>query len=511
MDPQKIVVVGGGSAGWLTAGLLAAEHARDAVTITLIESPDVPTVGVGEGTWPSMRTTLATIGIDEATFVTKCNASFKQGTHFFDWSDQDTEYIHPFSLPVEYTALNPARFWLASGSPLSFTDFVTPQGRAIERGLAPKEPSAPDYAFNLNYGYHFDAGRFAELLTRHVTSSLGVHHHRANVTTVEAAENGDIESLALDDGTTQSADLFVDCTGSRALLLAGHFGVPLVSVRGELFNDRARVVQVPYTSADQTIASATRATAVTNGWIWDIGLTNRRGIGYVHSSAHADEAEVENELRSYVDGTAAAGVFADLEARTLAFEPGYRSSFWQGNCVAVGLSAGFVEPLEASSLAMVEQAATMLARELPQNRQLMDIVARRFNAKMTGYWQTIIEFLKLHYALTRRTDSQYWLEHQQYETWPEALEEKLTLWHQQTPWFDDAPRVDELFPSASYQYVLYGMGFRPTHPVHERSSVRRALRQADSALHRMNQHAEQLLASLPDNRTLVSALAARSP
>ena len=508
---RKVVIVGGGTAGWITAALLAAQHrgpgSRE-LEIVLVESPDIPTIGVGEGTWPSMRMTLQKIGIHEADLIRECDASFKQGTEFIDWSDTsgDSVYYHPFSFPAEYSSLKLADHWLDVSDKGSFAEFVTPQAAVIGAGLAPKQVSTPEYAFNVNYGYHFDAGRFANLLHKHAVDSLGVHYVSANVERIESDEDGDISGVVLDSGETLEGDLFVDCTGQRSMLIGEHFGVGLESMKRYLFNDAAIAVQVPYAKADDTIASVTRATAVEAGWIWDIGLQTRRGIGHVFSTAHSDEAQAMGRIKAYVERTSPGVDMDELTFRTIPFEPGYRQQFWVNNCVAVGLSGGFIEPLEASALALIEQAASIISEQLPINREIMTVVAKRFNARMLYHWERVIEFLKLHYVLSQRSDSDYWRDCRDPETCPEGLWDKLTLWQQQPPWHDDAPRVDELFPSASYQYVLYGMGFRPGYPSARGAQMDQERTTVDKLLHVNGEKTRQMLGLLPTNRELISAM-----
>lgn len=508
---RKVVIVGGGSAGWITACLIAAEHRGDAgggVSVVLIESPDIPTIGVGEGTWPSMRMTLRKIGIPEIEMLATCDASFKQGTGFRGWATaaQDDLYYHPFGLPAEYSSIKLADYWLALDDDLSFADFVTPQAKIIEAGLAPKQAGTPEYAFNVNYGYHFDAGKFAALLHRYAVDQLGVEYVSGNVGRIEPRDD-DIAAVVLDSGERVEGDLFVDCTGQRGLLVGEHFGVDVVSVKEYLFNDVAIAVQVSYPEAGEPIASVTRATAVDTGWIWDIGLQSRRGLGHVYSSAHADEDHASDNLRRYIGETSPGTSIDDLTFRKIPFEPGYRRQFWVNNCVAVGLSGGFVEPLEASALALIEQSAMLISEQLPADREIMDVVARRFNDRMHYHWQRVVEFLKLHYVLSQRNDSDYWRDCRDRQSCPDALADKLTLWQQQPPWHDDAPRVDELFPSASYQYVLYGMGFRPRY--HERRAERdpEEASRVEKMLGANRQKARQMLAGLPTNRELLDAVA----
>ena len=230
----KVVIVGGGTAGWITANAIAAEHPPESpsgVQVVLVESPDIPTIGVGEGTWPSMRMTLQRIGLSEDRMIRACNASFKQGTRFRGWSRRngDDGYIHPFSLPTDYATDNPATSWLASKVSVPFAHSVTPQATLIEGGLAPKQATTPQYAFAFNYGYHLDAGAFADLLRQHAVEGLGVVHIEGNVERIEAGPSGDLAAVLLSTGERIDGELFVDCTGQRALLIGQHYGVGFTS------------------------------------------------------------------------------------------------------------------------------------------------------------------------------------------------------------------------------------------------------------------------------------------
>ena len=510
----KVVIVGGGTAGWITANVIAAEHRRDGaanVQVVLVESPDIPTIGVGEGTWPSMRMTLQRIGLSEDRVIRACNASFKQGTRFSGWSGRSANdvYIHPFSLPTNYATENPATSWLASNASAPFAHAVSPQATLIERGLAPKQATTPEYAFAFNYGYHLDAQAFARLLRQHAVEQLGVAHVSGNVERVEAAPDGDLEAVVLDTGERIDGELFVDCTGQRALLIGQHYRVGFTSVKDVLFNDTALAVQIPYANPGDAIASATNATAEGAGWTWDIALQTRRGVGHVYSAAHADRADALATLERYVARTSPGVDPGSLDVRTISFEPGYRQTFWFRNCVAVGLSAGFVEPLEASALALIEQSASVIATQLPRDRQVMDVVAKRFNAKLRYHWGRIVEFLKLHYAVSKR-DETYWRDHRSSVSHCAGLRDKLTLWQQQPPWHDDAPRIDELFPSASYQYVLYGLGFRPTHTVANGGAVDQAREHTQSLLRDTRSKAQQAARLLPTNRALLCHVVERA-
>ena len=496
---QKVIIVGGGSAGWLTANILAARFktGNSGIEITLVESPNVPTVGVGEGTWPSMRTTLKNIGIDEADFIRQCGASMKQGTWFKDWIHPgDEPYYHPFSLPEGFDTVNLAEHWLnGEAGDLSFAQAVTPQYAVCELGRAPKQIGVPGYAYTVNYGYHLDAGKFAALLTENAVSKLGVTHIEADVTAIHCDDHGYISAIKTEQAGDIAGDMFIDCTGFKSMLLGDHYGVTMKSQRQYLFNNAALAVQVPYDNDDAPIAATTHSTAQPNGWVWDIGLQHRRGVGHVFSTAYQSTAETEKILHEYLKSTGRKAGLDGLAPRLLSFEPGYRERFWVKNCVGVGLSAGFIEPLEASALVLIELSASAIAEQLPHDRATMAVVAKRFNREFSSRWEQIIDFLKLHYVLSQRTDSQYWHDNRSEESIPESLAENLLLWRSRTPWYYDDRRSDEMFPSASYQYVLYGMGFESMvtatqlrNNQHQREAAVRLFAEAKKKAQRYSQH-----------------------
>nr|WP_223797505.1 tryptophan halogenase family protein [Sphingomonas nostoxanthinifaciens] len=499
---RDIVIVGGGTAGWLTAGVIAARHkakiAAGQFSVTLVESPNVPIIGVGEGTWPTLRTTLKKMGVSETDFFRECDAAFKQGAKFARWTTgaDDDAYYHPLMLPQGFAQVNLAPHWLAEDPDESFCDAVCPQGRLCDDGLAPKTIATAEYDAVANYAYHLDAGKFAPFIQRHCTGKLGVRHVLADVREVRLAENGDIAALATEQAGEIPGDLFVDCTGFASLLLGKALGVPFKSCSDVLFCDTALAVQVPYDTPDDPIASHTISTAQSAGWIWDIGLPTRRGLGYVYSSRHTNDDEAEQTLRTYAGAAA-----KDLSVRKIGIKSGHRELFWKKNCVAVGLAAGFLEPLEASAIVLVELSAKLIAEQMPATRPIMDVVARRFNEVTLYRWGRIIDFLKLHYVLTQRRDSAFWRDNVDPATVPQRLQDLLRLWAHQSPWFfDEFDRLEEVFPAASYQYVLYGMGFRtavdPLDVAGDAPLAERLLRENDSATQAMR-------ARLPRNRDLI--------
>ncbi|MFD2166644.1 tryptophan halogenase family protein [Thalassotalea euphylliae] len=503
---KHIVVVGGGTAGWLSAGIIAAHYntnGENAISVTLIESPDVPTIGVGEGTWPSMRGTLKKLGISEAEFITQCDASFKQASKFYGWTEGGNDaYYHPFTMPTGYFDANLAEHWLSHQGSVPFADAISSQSVLCAQGLAPKQISTPEYAFIQNYGYHLDAGKFAALLTNHCKEKLGVKHILDNVVQVQVDEHNDITSLATEKSGNIEGDLFIDCSGFHALLIDKHYQVAFESQKHVLFNDSALAAHVPYETNSAPIASHTVSTAQTSGWIWDIGLQSRRGVGHVYASNFISDDQAEQQLRQYIADTSK--IDSDISIRKLTINPGYRQKFWQNNCVAIGLSAGFIEPLEASAIALIELSATFVAEQLPANRQIMDVTAKRFNQKFTHRWQRIIEFLKLHYVLSKRNDSDYWIANRQPETIPEHLKELLDVWQFQTPYQFDTHQTDELFPAASFQYVLYGMGYPTKLPNREKRTSSRQF--AQQLFNENIQRTKQMMQVLPTNRELINKI-----
>ncbi|MBX2849624.1 MAG: tryptophan 7-halogenase [Acidiferrobacterales bacterium] len=509
---KHIIIVGGGSAGWLTAGILASKlkcsrdtDARVGIKITLLESPDISTVGVGEGTWPSMRTTLQEMGVSETEFIKACDVSLKQGTCFQNWATNTGEtYYHPFSLPVGFHQLNLAEWQDEFPKEITFEDAVCAQARVAASSLAAKTISTPEYAFNLNYGYHLNAGKFAAFLHNHCTETLGVHYLQDHVNSVVEGNDGEISALSLKQSGKMAGDLFIDCTGFSAALIKKHYGIADISVSHILQNDRALAVTIPYQDK-QEIASATHSTAQTAGWVWDIGLSSRRGVGYVYSSQHMSNIDAESALYDYLAKTSIS--LADkMEPRQLVFSPQYLEKFWHKNCIAIGLSAGFVEPLEASALVLIETSAKAIVDFLPLEDHPLEIAEKKFNAKMHYHWQQIIDFLKLHYVLSSRDES-YWVDNRRLESIPDSLSESLAEWQYKSPWHLDAPRVDELFSSASFQYVLYGMGFKSYSKAKHLRQVEKTRKEAQSLFLENQKKTKQWLEVLPSNREFLSKVA----
>ncbi|ADN77127.1 tryptophan halogenase [Ferrimonas balearica DSM 9799] len=501
---RRLIVVGGGTAGWLAASHLARKfrvNQHPTISVTLVESPNIPTIGVGEGTVPTMRQTLHWLGIRETDFIRQCDVTFKQSIKFIDWlrppaGGQSHAYHHLFDYPA-IQGLDPTPYWCQDPGGTPYADAVSVQAHLCEQGLGPKTLMHPEFGGATAYAYHLDAAKFSALLTDHAVNQLGVHHVLAEVTEVVADGNGGIAAIVTDRAGTLEGDLFVDCTGFSALLAEQTLKVPFIDKSDVLFVDSALAIQVPYERADAPIPCHTLSTATHSGWIWDIGLTERRGVGHVYSSRHCSDEEAERVLRAYL-GPVAEG----LSCRKIAMKVGYRERAWQGNCVAIGLSGGFVEPLEATGLLVFDLTARMLAEMLPGQREAMPAVAERFNQRVRHSWDRVIDFIKLHYVLSQREDSAFWRDNRAPESIPQSLKDNLAYWQQQQPSGYDFASNLSIFNLENYLYVLYGMEF-DTEVCAERLDQGEAARQKMAQL---AQQAERLASQLLPHRQLLERI-----
>jgi tryptophan halogenase len=509
---RKVLIVGGGTAGWLTANYLARTFNAGSgrtLEITLVESADIGIIGVGEATFPSIRGTLAAIGIDESRFLREADATFKQGIRYANWvrpqgAQGADHYFHPFSLPSQRVSdLELLPYWLlgAATPGCAFAEAVTMQKHVADASRGPRRITDNDYQARLNYAYHFDTALFGRLLAKH-GHNLGVRHHVATVEDVELDESGAIAKVITRELGPLNADLYIDCTGLRASLIGKALASPFCSKKDTLFVDRAVAMNVPYARADAPIASYTIATAHEAGWTWDIGLQSRRGVGYVYSTRHTDDARAEAVLRHYIGPTA-----DGLETRVLKFESGYRREPWRKNCVAIGLSGGFVEPLESTGIALVEMATYLIAHLLPADGDMTG-VAKHFNSMMSQRYERIFDFIKMHYCLSQRRDSRFWIDNIDPASIPDRLKHQLAMWRSRPPHRLDFVTDIEMFLPASWQYILYGMEFKTDlEPMQAMYTRFDAARLEFEMIRTMSAHAA---ADLPDHRALVESVCARS-
>jgi tryptophan halogenase len=504
---RQLVIVGGGTAGWLTAAYLArtlASTTPGGIDIVLVESPEIPTVGFDEGTLPSIQRTLRGIGLHEADFMRDSSATFKQGIHFVNWrynpgSSGRNDYFHPFqSAHRRPGGLDLLPYWLLGLTPgVQLDEAATVQKRVAERALAPKCGGEEDFAGPLSYAFHFDAASFARTL-RSAAIQQGVRHLTDTVQGVEIDAAGTIISLETREHGRVTGDLYVDCSGFRAQLIGRTLGMPLKSCLSTLFCDRAVLMQVPYSRADAPLASSTISTAQEAGWTWDIGLDSRRGVGYVYSSSHSSDERAEQILRRYI-GPGCKG----RSPRLLRFEAGYRETSWYGNCVAVGLAGGFFEPLEATEIGFVQAAASLLAQLFPWNREF-ERAARQFNRIMRQRYERVLDFLKMHYCLTARTDTAFWRDNTLPRTIPASLQERLEAWRYRVPEELDFDSNVETFAPPSWQFVLYGMGYDTD--LGAQAAIYPHFEQAGREFAAIRVDAERITRELPAHRDLIQQI-----
>ena len=442
MGVKRVLVVGGGSAGWSAAAYLNAALNRDGernADIALLESPDAPRIGVGEATIPNITHILSVIGIDERDFMQSVDATFKQSIRYVNWLQNEGEfYHHPFSRYRRSPVDTSTRSWLMSDRSVPFMETVSVQPLVCEMGLAPKALDGAPFGEPLVYAYHMNALKFADYLCEH-SKARGVAHYLDHMVEVEMAENGHISAVLTRSGRRLEADLFVDSTGFAARLIEKKLGVGYTDCSRWLMCDRATTMHVPYEHHyPGSVRPYTTATALSAGWVWEIPLQNTRSLGYVHSSAFIDDEQAELELRRF-EGRHS----DDLDTRIVQFRVGLRDAAWTGNCIAIGLAGGFIEPLESTGLYLSHLAAVMLAEHFPYGDEMAPL-ALRFNRIMTNRYYEILDFINMHYCLTRRTDSEFWREVQRPERITDRLRGKLGYWRTKPPSRSDFE--DQFFP-----------------------------------------------------------------
>jgi hypothetical protein len=453
---KKIVIVGGGTAGWMTAMILAPLVARG-VRVQLVESPAVGIIGVGEGSTPWLRGFFDSLGIEESEWMPACNATYKCGITFEGWSTRPgfASYFHPFASMLDNLTLtqfvhncqarvngedveaHPDRFFIAS--------------HLAKKRLAPKP--ARSFPFDVWYGYHFDAVLVGEFLHRKAVER-GVQYRACHLTGAKLNERGDIATVTTGEGEEIAGDFFIDCTGFAGMLIQRALGTAFVSYADNLFNDAAVAMPTPM---GDSIPCQTISRAMKHGWAWEIPLTNRFGNGYVYSSASCSADEAERELREML------GLLdSEVQARHLKMRIGRVTRHWNRNCVAVGLSQGFIEPLEATALLFIQRTAQGVLEAIEAG-DLSEKAQDKFNAKVNEHFEGTRDYIVTHYKTNSRTDTEYWRANNANPNISEALKELYAMWMSGRSIAPDVgrQRLGKGYPIFSWYCILAGMGIFP--------------------------------------------------
>lgn len=465
---RKVVIAGGGTAGWIMAAALA-KNLGPLLEIVLIESDEIGTVGVGESTIPTARRFHELIGVEEVEFVRATQSSFKLGIRFDGWREEGQSYFHSFGTTGRGTWIADFQHIWMRGRELGLAENFGRYCLEHEAALSGKFKGGRDTP--LNYAYHLDATAYGRFLRAHA-EAMGVCRREGRIATVECRlEDGFVAALVLESGERIAGDLFIDCTGFRGLIIDQALGVDFEDWGQWLPTDSAVAVQ---TEATADPPPYTRAIAHRAGWQWRIPLQSRVGNGLVYASRHMSDDEARALLRQRTDGTYL------TDPRTIRFRTGMRRETWHKNCVAVGLSAGFIEPLESTSIHLIMVAAIRLLQFFPFDG-VTSAARSRFNAISRHELEHIRDFIILHYHLNERPEP-FWKQMREAEV-PETLRSRIEAFRTNGYAFQDP---DELFRADSWVQVMLGQGIVPAsaHPfgrLIDREDLRRslaALRQA---------------------------------
>lgn len=456
MKKKKLIIVGGGTAGWMAA-LMLQKYVSDHWDIALIESSKRGIIGVGEGSTPALKQFFDEVGIPEESWMPACGATYKTGITFDGWAGKTgfESYFHPFYSHFDRdhakALVHNSLLRRAGKDAHAHPDVFSYNHYLAKKKLCPVPPY--HFPFEIQYGYHFDAGLLAAFLKKKAVER-GVNHTDALITDVQLGKAGQIAAVIDEDGERHCADWFIDCSGFAALLIGGALDVPFKSYADSLWNDSAVTLAMP---AEDEPACETVSTALKHGWAWRIPLQSRVGYGYVYSSRYTSREDAEAELRAH----AAAG--AGTEVRHLSMRVGRRESHWVKNCVAVGLSQGFIEPLEATSLALTQQTISRFIHAFKDGNTTQDFVDI-FNRAVNKSYDDVRDYISVHFLTNSRTDSPYWVDNRE-RPGPVSKEVKAVF----SCWFDsgDLPgllkhlKIDGAYSNHSWHYILCGMGVFP--------------------------------------------------
>ena len=496
---RNILIVGGGTAGWMTATLLVHGWAKHGFNVTLLESDAIGIIGVGEGSTPKMRRFFDRLGISEAEWMPQCNATYKCGIRFPDWSTAPGHhsYYHPFFSQSDDGPIR-AFFQNASLRSRNVDVHAHPDTFFISNFLSnQRRAPLPDAqcGYTSDYAYHFDAALIGSFLKRFAIGR-GVRHLTGTVNQVRVKENGDLAGVTTPEHGEVDADFFIDCTGFASLLVGKTLGVAFNSYKDTLFNDSAVALPTPLDS-DGTLPSETLSKALKYGWVWKIPLTNRYGNGYVYSSDYIDKDAAELELRESL------GLLdAPTEARHLKMRVGRMEKSWVRNCLAVGLAQGFIEPLEATALMIVQDTVDTFMTRYEQGgfsaRYRADV-----NDKVNLIFDGVKNYVFTHYKLNSRTDTDYWINARENTKLSADLERIFYTWDHGGDLLAElrSQANRQVYSPTSWFCILAGMGRFPDNPKKPSSDLQ-VYKPAE-----MQKFCESMLVHFPDHRQALAKMA----
>ncbi|MFW8591402.1 tryptophan halogenase family protein [Glaciecola sp. 2405UD65-10] len=453
---NRIVIAGGGTAGWMAANLFAKQLSDFPVDISLVESPEIGIIGVGEGSTPNLKHFFDILGVKESEWMARCNATYKLSIQFAGWSPSSNvpAYSHPFSSQVDlhtYRAFNMNCLTRRMGLDTTTQPDLFFLNAVLSKQLRSVHASE-NFPFDIQYGYHFDSYLLGSYL-RDVGKDLGVKHILDKITSAETLPSGEIASLVLEKGGVLEGDFFIDCTGFASLLIGKTLNTPFESFSENLFNDSAVVFPTP---ALKPLPLETKATALSAGWAWQIPLQNRTGNGYVYSSKYLSPELAEKELREHL------GIDDSQEARHLKMRVGQMSKHWVKNCLAVGLSQGFIEPLEATALHLVQVSCELFVDHYTKGN-LSNEFQDEFNKTIHYRFERVRDYIVAHYKLNTRNDSQYWIDNRANENLSDSLVQILQAWFNKKDMLKEINRQQLAyhFDANSWNAMLAGYGTFP--------------------------------------------------
>lgn len=512
---RNVVILGGGTAGWMAAAYLASQL-QDAVQITVLEAPAIPRIGVGEATIPNLqRVFFDQLGIPERNWMIECNASFKAAVKFINWRSGGASqpkarmidggpdhFYHAFGILPECDQVPLSHYWFAkkySGRTKEQFDYACcREPPLLDANLA---PCWLDGRPATRYAWHFDAHLVAAFLQRHATSKLGVHHVQDTMREVRFDERGFISSLLTKSGRELSGDLFIDCSGFRGLLMNQALGEPFIDMNDQLLCNSAVATSLPYDDAAEGVEPYTSAIAMQSGWSWKIPMLSRFGTGYVYSSHFASEDQAVEEFcrlwKLNPDRT---------PLNKIRFRVGRNRRAWVKNCVGIGLASCFVEPLESSGIYFIYAALYQLAKHFP-TRHFDPTLVDRFNREVEMMFDDTRDFIQAHFYFSPRVDTPFWRANKELHL-TDNIREKIALYRaglavnppiadENTYYGNFDTEFRNFWTNGSYYSIFAGLGFLPDHPLPLLEYRSRSLAKAESLFAGVKRQQRELLQSLP--------------